>query len=466
MTPRKGTKVRRCEASADLTVTHRHAAGIDVHAAVHFVAVPSEDVPARFINPDAQLPAGVRKFAATTGALEALAAWLKDCGVRTVAMESTGVYWIALYELLASRGFDVILVDPRQTKHAPGRPKSDVLDCQWIRRLHSYGLLTASFRPADEIVVWRGFQRQREMLIGYAAQHVQHMQKALEEMNVKLTEVVSDIVGQTGMKIIKDIVGGKRDPLKLAKHRHERCRATEAEIARALYGNWRKEHLFALKQGLQMYEFYQRQLQECDREIETCLRGFGDKSGGAVLPPKPRQQKPRRHEPKFGARALLFRMAGVDLTLIEGISDTTALVILSEIGTDLSRFATEKNFVSWLGLCPQHRGSAGKIFNRRVRRGANRAARALRMAAQGCHHAKNAVGAFYRRIQGRCGGAKAVVATARKIAERVYRMLKYGQEYVRQAEHAYEEAYRLRTLKAMARKAESLGYKLVPATAE
>ena len=256
MTPRGGKHFRPSAHSADLTVTQRHAAGIDVHAAVHFVAVPVEDMPAGFLNPDAKLPAGVRKFGANTGDLEALAAWLKDCGVRTVAMESTGVYWIPLYELLASRGLDVILVDPRQTKHAPGRPKSDVLDCQWIRRLHSYGLLTASFRPADEIVVWRGFQRQREMLIRYAAQHVQHMQKALEEMNVKLTEVVSDIVGQTGLKIIKDIVRGVRDPMKLAKHRHERCQATEAEIASALVGNWRKEHLFALKQGLEMYEFY------------------------------------------------------------------------------------------------------------------------------------------------------------------------------------------------------------------
>ena len=468
MTPRQGKKFRTSveeQTVSDLAVTQRHAAGIDVHAAVHFVAVPVESVPAGFINPDAKLPVGVRKFGATTGALEAIAAWLKDCGVKTVAMESTGVYWIPLYELLASQGFDVILIDPRQTKHAPGRPKSDVLDCQWIRRLHSYGLLTASFRPADEIVVWRGFQRQREMLVRYAAQHVQHMQKALEEMNVKLTEVVSDIAGQTGMKIIKDIVGGERDPLQLAKHRHERCKATAAEIASALYGNWRKEHLFALKQALKIYESYQRQIRACDKEIEAILRGFADKSKGAALPPKLRRQKPRGNEVTFGARALLFRMAGVDLTVIEGISETTALVVLSEIGTDLSRFPSEKNFVSWLGLCPQHRGSAGKIFSRRVRRGANRAARALRMAAQGCHHAKNALGAFYRRIQARCGGAKAVVATARKIAERVYRLLKYGQEYVRQAEQAYEEAHRLRTLKAMARKAESLGYKLVPASA-
>jgi transposase len=209
MTPRQGKRFRTSAQAEDLAVTQRHAAGIDVHAAVHFVAVPVEDVPAGFLNPDVRLPAGVRKFGANTADLEAIAAWLKACGVATVAMESTGVYWVPLYELLASRGFDVILVDPRQTRHAPGRPKSDVLDCQWIRRLHSYGLLTASFRPADEVVVWRGYQRQRELLIRYAAQHVQHMQKALEEMNVKLTEVVSDIVGQTGMKIIKGIVGSK-----------------------------------------------------------------------------------------------------------------------------------------------------------------------------------------------------------------------------------------------------------------
>jgi transposase len=378
-----------------------------------------------------------------------LAAWLKDCHVKTVAMEATGVFWIPLFDLLASQGFEVILVDPRQTTHAPGRPKSDVLDCQWIRRLHSYGLLTASFRPADEIVRWRGFQRQREMLIRYAAQHVQHLQKVLEEMNVKLTEVVSDIVGQTGMKIIKAIVAGERDPLKLAKHRHENCKATEAEIARALFGNWRTEHLFALKQALKLYEFYQRQLRECDVQIEACLRAMKDKSNGAPLPPNLRKRKPEKNEVRFGARALLFKMAGVDLTQIEGISETTALVLLSEIGVDLSKFPQEKNFVSWLGRCPQQRGSAGKIFKRRIRRGANRAARALRMAAQGCHHAKNALGAFYRRIQARGGGAKAVVATARKLAERVYRMLRYGQEYVRQSEQAYEAAYQQRLVKSL-----------------
>jgi transposase len=464
MSPRQGKGFRTSEQQQDLTITHRHAAGIDIHASVHFVSVPAEDVPAGFVNPEAKLPKGVRKFGTNTGDLEALAAWLKDCHVKTVAMESTGVYWIPLYDLLASQGFEVLLVDPRQTKHAPGRPKSDVLDCQWIRRLHSYGLLTGSFRPGDEIVKWRGFQRQREMLIRYGAQHIQHMQKVLEEMNVKLPEVVSDITGQTGMKILKDIVRGERDPLKLARHRHTSCKRTESEIASALYGNWREELLFALKQALKLYEVYQKQLRECEAQIESCLRAMKDKSNGAPLPASPRKRKPEKNEARFGARELLFKMSGVDLTQIEGISETTALVLLSEIGPDLSAFAHEKNFVSWLGLCPQHRGSAGKIFKRRIRRGANRAARALRMAAQGCHHAKNALGAFYRRIQARAGGSKAIVATARKIAERVYRMLKYGGEYVRVSQERYEQAYQLRQLKSLAKKANSLGYKLVPET--
>jgi len=464
MTPQRGKKFRTSELAEriqGLQVTP-HAAGIDVHSAVHFVAVNPADLPAGFVPDDPQLPSGVRTFGAFTCDLEALAAWLKDCHIKTVAMESTGVYWIPLYELLESQGFEVILVDPRQTKHAPGRPKSDVADCQWIQRLHSYGLLTASFRPTDEIVVWRAYQRQREMLIRYAGQHVQHMQKALEEMNIKLTEVVDDITGATGMKIIKDIVRGVRDPDKLAKHRNVRCKASEAEIARSLCGNWRAEHLFSLQQALEVYEFYHQQMRVCDEKIEACLRQFADKSGGEILTAKPCNK--RGNAVSFDARTLLFRMAGVDLTVIEGISELTALTILSEIGTDMSRFPSAKNFVSWLGLCPNHRGSAGKIFSRRVRKGANRAGRALRMAGQSCHHAKTALGAFYRRIQARCGGPKAVVATARKIAERVYRLLKYGEEYVRKAEKAYEEAHQKRTLKGMAKRAESLGYKLVPIT--
>ena len=464
MTPRGGRHFRVSEKTTEgLAITHRHAAGIDIHAAEHFVKVPPEDVPPGFVNPHARLPDGVRKFATHTADLEAIAAWLKQCAITTVAMESTGVYWIPLYELLSSQGFEVLLVDPRQTKHAPGRPKSDVLDCQWIQRLHSYGLLTGSFRPSDEIVVLRGYQRQREMLIRYAGQHVQHMQKAMEEMNVKLTEVVSDITGRTGMKIIRDIVAGKRDPERLARHRDDRCHSSHETIARALHGNWREEHLFALEQALAQYDFCHEQLGECDKHLMACLRGLEDKSKGTEPPPNTRRQTRRTNEVKFDARSLLFRMAGVDLTVLEGISEATALVILSEIGTDMSKFANEKNFVSWLGLCPQHRSSAGKITSRRIRRGANRAARALRMAAQGCHHAKNAMGAFYRRIQSRCGGAKAVVATARKLAERVYRLLKYGHEYVRQSESAYETAYRQKLTKTLEKRAAKLGYKLVPA---
>jgi len=289
------------------------------------------------------------------------------------------------------------------------------------------------------------------------------MQKALEEMNIKLTEVVSDITSATDMAILNAILARARDACKLAKLRNARCQRTEAEIARALQGNWREEHLFALRQAMELYEFYHAQLRECDVQIEAHLRTFADKSEGQPLPPKVRQQRQTANTARFDVRASLYRLAGVDLTVIEGIDAATALVILSEIGTDMSKFPTAKRFVSWLGLCPQHQGSAGKIKSRGVRRGSNRAARALRLAAQGCHHAKNALGAFYRRIQARAGGGKAVVATARKIAERVYRLLKYGEAYVRQEQSAYEETYRVRLVKGLAQKAQELGYRLEPA---
>jgi transposase len=323
-----------------------------------------------------------------TADLEELADWLLACGITTVAMESTGIYHIALFELLERRGFEVCLVDPRHTKHVPGRPKTDVLDCQWIQRLHSFGLLAAAFRPADQVVVLRSYLRQRQMLIGYGSQHVQHMQKALEQMNVKLAVVVADITGVTGMAIIKAILQGQRDPLKLAKLRNDKCKHTEAEIARALYGTWRAEHLFELKQAVALYEFYQERLREYDVQLEAHLRTFEDKSGGEILPARLRQYKHPVNDPRFEVRPLLHQMSGVDLTVLEGINDSTALTILSEIGTDMSKFPTEKHFTSWLGLSPQHKGSAGKIRSRHVRRGANRAARAFRLAGQGCHHAK------------------------------------------------------------------------------
>jgi transposase len=465
MTPRRTKTFRLDPQPAEpLRVHHRHAAGIDVHAAQHWVAVPAEATPPPAADQPSHLPPHVRKFGACTADLEALADWLRACGVTTIAMESTGVYWIPLFELLERRGFQVFLVDPRQTRQVSGRPKTDVLDCQWIQRLHSYGLLAASFRPEDQVVVLRSYLRQRQMLIRYAGQHIQHLQKALEQMNVKLAEVVSDVIGVTGLAIIRAILAGQRDPLELAKLRHDKCRRSEAEIARALYGNWREEHLFALRQALELYEFYLAQLHACDACIQRHLQTFADRSGGQALDPKARRHSRPRNEPAFDIRNALFRFSGVDLTVIEGIDRTTALTILGEIGRDMSKWPTVKHFVSWLGLCPQHQGSAGRIKSRHTRRGANPAARALRLAAQGCHHAKNALGAFYRRIQARCGGPKAVVATARKIAERVYRLLKYGEAYVRQEMAVAEEAYRARLLKGLTRKAAELGYQLAPAT--
>jgi transposase len=462
--PRRPQKPKKSAKPGTLHVTNRHAAGVDIHLAKHWVAVPLESAPPRSKDHPVNLPDNVRTFGTCTADLEMLADWLTVCGITTVAMEATGVYWIPLFELLERRGFTTILVDPRQTKHAPGRPKSDKLDCQWIQRLHSYGLLTASFRPDDPVVVLRSYLRQRQMLTRFGSQHIQHMQKALEQMNVKLGVVVSDITGKTGLAIIKSILRGERDPRLLAKHRHERCKHSEAEIARALYGNWRDEHLFALEQALAAWHFCQEQLAACDQRIEACLKTFPDKTTGKTLPAsvRPPARRYHHHVPHFDVRGRLFQMSGVDLTIIEGIDEMSSLVILSEIGLDMSKWATEKHFTSWLGLSPQHQGSAGKIKSRHVRRGSNRAARAFRLAGQGCHHAKNALGAYYRRIQARCGGPRAVLATARKIAERVYRLLKYGHAYVRQEMTQIEEAYRLRQIKGLARKAQELGYKLEP----
>jgi transposase len=449
-------------ADPSLRIANPHAAGIDVHARVHWVCVPASSVPSRTPDQPANLPANVRAFGTCTPDLEQLADWLLTCGVTTIAMEATGVYWIALFELLERRGFQVILVDPRQTRQVSGRPQSDVLSCQWIQRLHSYGLLSASFRPDDKTCVLRGYLRQRQLLIADAGRSTQHMQKALEQMNVKLAETISDITGVTGMLILKAIVRGTRDPQELAKYRNEHCKCTPAEMARALQGNWREEHLFALRQALKTYEHLRRQLAECDHCIKKYLQTLEDRSGGEVLPKRILRRSSKATEPKFDARRLLFRWSGQDLTVIEGIDDSTALNVLAEIGIDMSKWPTENHFASWLGLCPQHRGSAGRIKNRRLRGGANRAARAFRLAAQGCHHAHNALGAFYRRVQARAGGGKAVIATARKIACRVYRLLKYGEKYVRLEMAAYEAQFQIKRMKGLAKKAASLGYKLVP----
>ena len=448
MTPCKVSGARRRQR---LQVTNPDAAGIDVGADAHWVCVPEDRATEQ-----------VQRFGTCTADLEAIADWLQACAVTTVAMESTGVYWVPLYELLEGRGFHVLLVDARQVARAPGRPKTDVKDCQWIQRLHSYGLLSAAFRPQDQVVVLRAYLRQRDMLVTYAGQHIQHMQKALEQMNVKLTEVVSDITGVTGMSIIKAILRGRRDPQQLAKLRDPRCKESEATIARALLGNWRPEHLFALQQALALYEFYHQQISACDQAIEAHLRTFTDKSGGEVLPCRPRRRKREANEPRFDARARLHCLCGVDLTEIEGIDETTALVLLSEIGMDMSRWPSLKHFCSWLGLCPQHKISGGKILNRRVRRGASRAKRCLRLAARSLHHSKSALGAFFRRIKARQGTPMAITAAAHKLARFVYSLLKHGTAYVAQEMADYEAKYRERKLQAITRQAHALGFHLVP----
>ncbi len=460
----KGRTQRR-QSARSLQRIRPHAAGIDIHSGIHWVAVPPTSVTT--VRPDQppHLPAHVRSFGTCTADLCELADWLVSCGVKTVAMESTGIYWVPLFELLESRGFEVFLVEPRQSRHAPGRPKSDVLDCQWLQRLHSYGLLSASFRPSDQVVVLRAYLRQRQMLIRYAGQHIQHIQKALEQMNIKLAQVVSDVTGVTGLAIIRAILEGNRDPSQLAKLRNGKCKRSQAEIARALQGNWRAEHLFALHQAVKLYTEYRCLLAECDEQLRKYLVTLDDRSGGCPKPLRQRRHNKGVNEPAFDLSQALYRVSGVDLTIVEGVDPLTALVIMGEVGPDVSRFPTAKHFTSWMGLAPQHQSTAGKIRSRHVQRGACRAGRALRLAVQGCYNARHALGAFYRRIKARAGAPKAIVATARKLAERIYRVLKHGPEYVCQGVDAYEAAYRARAVKGLIRRAAEYGYKLEPASA-
>lgn len=423
------------------------AAGIDIGAEEHWAAVP----PGR--NTEGQ---DVRRFGAFTGELCALADWLKQCGIQTVAMESTGVYWIPLYELLVERGFEVLLVDARQAKNVPGR-KTDVLDCQWLQELHTYGLLRGAFRPVDQVCILRSYLRQRSMLVSYASHHIQHMQKALEQMNLKLSHVVSDITGLTGMGIIKAILSGERDPVKLAKLRDPRCKSSEATVARALEGHYREEHLFTLQQAVELVEFYQQQMTACDRQIEACLQQFEEKS--SETPVTTRRRK-RRRGIAFDARSYLYRMTGIDLTQIDSIEGNTALTVISEIGLDMSRWPTEKHFGSWLGLAPGSKVSGGKRLSGRTKPSANRAAAALRLAAQSLNQSQSALGAYFRRLKARLGAPKALTAAAYKLARIVYRMLKYGAGYVDQGEAAYEERYRDRLLRNLKRRAAELGFQL------
>jgi transposase len=434
-----------------LNIINPDAAGIDVHSNMHMVCVPAD----RDANP-------VRQFGANTADLQEIVAWLKKCCIKTVALESTGVYWIPLFELLESQGFEVNLVEPGQLSRCGARPKTDVLDAQWIQRLHSYGLLRASFRPPDSVLALRAYWRQRQMQVRYAASHAQHMQKAMEQMNVKLTQVVSDITGVTGMLIIGAILEGQRDPVKLAQLRDERCQHSEEQIALALQGTWRPEHLFELRQAYELYQFHHRQITECDQQVEAELANFPNRAGEKTHSVKPRKRGRKSNDVRFEATGPLFKALGVDLTLIDGIDVGTALVILAEIGVDVSRFPTENHFASWLRLCPPQNQSNKTNRSRRNRKGTSRVTIALRMAAQSVGRTMTPLGLFYRRIRSRIGGLGAVKATAHKLACLVYRMLKYGQEYVTQSMEEYEAKVRANILKSLKRKAAALGFELSP----
>jgi transposase len=441
--------------SAGLSVVNPDAAGIDVHSDMHMVCVPAD----RDANP-------VRQFGANTADLQEIAAWLKKCGVKTIALESTGIYWVPLFELLESEGFEVNLVEPGQLSRCGARPKTDVLDAQWIQRLHSYGLLRASFRPPDSVLALRAYWRQRQMQVRYAASHVQHMQKALEQMNVKLTEVVSNITGVTGMSIIDAILDGERDPMKLAKLRDERCHHSEAQIALALEGTWRPEHLFELRQACELYRFHHRQISECDQQVQAELAKFANRAGEKTRTVKPRKRGRKSNDVRFEATGPLFQALGVDLTLIEGIDVGTALVILAEIGVDVSRFPTEKHFASWLRLCPPQDESNKTKRRRGHRKGTNRVTIALRLAARSVGKTMTPLGLFYRRIRSRIGGLGAVKATAHKLACLIYRMLKYGQEYVTQSMDEYEAKLKAKMLDTLKRKAAAMGFQLSPLPTE
>jgi transposase len=428
-----------------------NAAGIDCGSEEHHVAVP----PSRDATP-------VRSFKTFTTDLHRLADWLTACGVTTVAMESTGVYWIPLYEILEARGFAVVLVNARHVKNVPGR-KTDVVDCQWLQELHSVGLLRGSFRPAAAIAALRAYLRHRETLVQSAATHVQRMQKALVQMNLQLPVVISDITGVTGLRILHAIVAGQTDPSALAQHRDHRCQASEAEIGAALTGHYRPEHVFVLQQNLELYEVYQRQMAACDAAIEAHLHTVAAQAAPATCPlPTPRTRKtPRNNEPRFEIRTPLHQLTGVDLTQIDAIGPYSALRLLAEIGTDMGRWPTEKHFTSWLTLAPHNKISGGRLLSSHTQPSANRAAGILRMAAMNLGRTETALGAFYRRLAFRVGKAKAITATARKLAVLVYRTLKHGLLYRDPGAAAYDAQHRLRVIRRLRQRAANLGFALV-----
>ena len=429
-----------------LKVLHPNAAGIDIGNAAHYVAVP----------PDRD-PDPVRTFPCFTEDLNRMADWLEKCGIRTVAMQSTGVYWMPVYEILVQRGFEVFLVNARHTGNLPGR-KSDVQECQWLMKLHTFGLLNNSFRPAAEICVLRTYWRQRDEHVKSASATIQGMQKVLTEMNVQIANVISDISGTTGMAILKAILAGERDRSRLAKLADPRIKAGKEEIAKSLEGNWRPELLFILGQQMRIYGAYQQRIRECDEAIEAHLKTLEDKAEPGSKPPTPKAgKKAGGNAPQFNLRGELYRISGSDLTRIDGINVMVAQTIVAEVGLDMSKWPTEAHFASWLGLCPDNKITGGKVYHRGTRHVENRAATALRLAASALWRSKTYLGAKFKRLRSNLGAPKAITAMAHTLARLVYRMLRYGQDYVDKGMEFYQQRYQQQQINWIQKKAKDLG---------
>jgi transposase len=437
-------------------VINPDAAGIDVGASEMWVCVPGESDSDR-----------VRKFGTDTVELESIASWLLQRGVKTVAMESTGVYWIPLYQVLENHGLEACLVNARHVKNVPGRRKTDRLDCKWLQKLHACGLLSSSFRPTPEICRLRSCLRQRATLVREQATHIQRMQKALREMNVQLDAAVSDVTGVSGMRILEAILGGQRDPVALAALADPRVRKSQDQIARCLQGDYRPEHLFVLRQSLAAYRFFVQQMADCDAEVERYSAELEQAAGSAQVsvPEAPAAPRPKRkcgNAPEYDVRTHLYRLIGVDLTLIPGIAELTAQGLVSETGTDMSHWASEKEFASWLDLCPSPKVSGGRVIGPGRRHAANRASQMFRQAASSLGHSDTWLGRFYQRIRSRHGGGVAVKATAHKLAVIYYNVLLTRCDYRCIDLQQYDEHLRERTLRNLRRRARQLGMELVP----
>jgi transposase len=451
MKPRRNSR-RKHLTSPILEPIQPNAAGIDVGATEIYVAIP--------VDRD---PQPVRCFLSFTDDLQTLADWLQKCGIQTVAMESTGVYWIPLFQILEARGIQVCLVNARHVKHVPGR-KSDVMDCQWLQYLHSVGLLRASFRPEQAICMIRSLLRHRDGLVEMAAVHIQHMQKALTQMNLQIHHVISDITGITGMAILDAIVMGQHDPQALARLRDPRVKAPEKTIVKALVGDFRREHLFALRQSMEAYRSYKNLMAECDLEIEQYLVALDAKVDvkKKPLPAAKYPHKARGNEFRFDLRSHLYRIFGVDLTAIPGMDAITAHTILAEIGADLSKFHSAAAFASWLGLCPDNRVSGGKVLSVKTRKVASRAAAALRRAAQSLHSSKTYLGNYYRRMRTRLGAPMAITAAAHKLARIIFHLLTTRHGYDESIFAVEETRQHKRTELRLRRQAREFGLQLIP----